>query len=101
MTSLTDIEKRALSTFTYGEQLHPVRDWLVLLIVAGVLLLTSAATNVLIYEGVKSGVAGDAVSSPVAGVDAGAVSTVETVFKERATEMGNYETVYQFVDPSK
>ncbi|HVW71541.1 MAG TPA: hypothetical protein VHB93_00090 [Candidatus Paceibacterota bacterium] len=101
MTSITDIEKRTLSTFSYGERLNPLRDWLLLLVIAAVLFLASIATNVLIYEGVKSGVAQSSLTSAVPEVDASAITNVEAVFTQRATEMQNYEKVYQFVDPSK
>jgi len=100
MTNLSDIEKRALSTFSYGERLNPARDWFMLLVVAAILLLASAAMNVLIYEGVKD-VASSSAPAAVSGVDASAINTVESVFKARDAQMQNYEKVYEFVDPSK
>lgn len=101
MNSLSDIEKRALSTFSYGERLHPVRDWLVLLAVAVGLLGASVGANVLIYTSVKNSAVSSMTSTSAPASDTSAVTAAEAVFKTRAAEMQNYEKVYQFVDPSK
>ena len=101
MSNISDIEKRALSTFSYGERPNPARDWFMLLVVAAILLLASAAMNVLIYEGVKNVANNGTAPAAVSGLDASAINTVESVFKARDAQMQNYEKVYEFVDPSK
>jgi hypothetical protein len=101
MTSLTDIEQRTLHLVEYGKQLNPARDWLVLLIISGVLLIASAVVNIFIFVGVRNGPGEATLTSGAPTIDANTVSSIEAVFKKRASEQGNYEHVYEFVDPSK
>ena len=88
--------------FTYGDQIKPMRDWfLVLGISCGVLLL-SVAWNVFLFhqlESAKSAVVQqEAVTQPGLG---DAVTQIQSIFQDRATEEGNYEKLYHFVDPSQ
>jgi hypothetical protein len=101
MTSLTEIEKRALSTFTYGERLNPVRDWLALVAVAFVLFLASIGVNVWIYERVSHGESVGASGSVSSTSDTAPIDAAEALFKKRAAEAEKYKSAYQFVDPSK
>lgn len=101
MTSLTDLEKRAFGLVSYGERLNPVRDWLILLLVAAALLVVSAVMNVFMYIGVRNAPSHTPMVSDQPAIDAKSVAAVEAIFQKRAAEEGNYEHVYQFVDPSK
>jgi len=103
MNSLESIEKQVISHvhLEYGEDTQPVRDWLALLLVAGVLLAISIGWNVWTYVRVVNGEAvggGAAVSSAA---DTKAIDAVQGLFEKRAAEEANYRSSYHFVDPSK
>lgn len=99
MTSFKDIEQKALHAIEYGEVLRPVRDWFVLLTIAGLLVLLSSAWNVWVFLETGRG------DSPGAQMEAtgGSVNVIEraqALFEERRIENARYRTEYQFVDPS-
>jgi hypothetical protein len=103
MISVNNIEKQVLSKvhLEYGEDIRPVRDWLVLLAGVAVLFFLSMLWNAWMYIRVVNG---ESLGGPVStqpSVDANALTTVENVFAKRTAEEGNYKTVYHFADPSK
>lgn len=88
-----------LSSISYGPQLRPERDWLVLLATTIFLFVLSFGWNLWLFARVTNGAA---VGSASASTSAQAVSVdqVQKLFEARSTEESNYRTVYTFVDPS-
>ncbi len=97
MKSLGSFTK-IFSVLSYGPQLRPVRDWLVLLIVFVLLLLASVGWNLWLFNKVTKGEKiGDVpVSQPV---DIN-LDQVKQLFENRAAERMRYTGEYRFVDPS-
>ena len=87
-------------TFAYGDRLRPTRDWFVLLAAAGVLLLASMAWNVFLFNELQNGKALGTTSAQVSKPSTPSVVHAQDIFKQRASEEGNYQTLYHFVDPS-
>lgn len=82
-------------------QLHPARDWFVLLGIAAVLVGLSVGWNALIFMRVE---AGETLGDPVAQApkaDTGSLESVKALFAERANERERYRTTYRFVDPAR
>lgn len=101
MTSFDDIEKQVLSHVEYGEDIRPVRDWLVLLSIAGVMLVASIGWNVWLYIRVVNGEGFGSSVTNSSGLNTAALDGAQAVFQKRATEEENYRGAYHFVDPSK
>ncbi len=99
MTTLKQIEEKAMHAVRYGEDLRPVRDWLVLLALAGTIFVGSVLVNVWTFVRVIEGkpVGLDAAESSK---DADAIQAAKKLFEERRAEEGRYKSEYQFVDPS-
>jgi hypothetical protein len=97
--SLTDLLKKV--HIEYGEDIRPVRDWLALLGLLAVLLLASVAWNVWTYYDVASGGTFGGTNTTAPAINTDSFSAAQAVFGARATEEGNYRSVYHFVDPSK
>lgn len=102
MISWNDIEQqiRRRLHVEYGEDIRPVRDWLILLACAGVLLIGSALWNAWTYVRVADGeiIGGAPATVPI---DTNSINAAEDVFAKRAAEEANYKNAYRFVDPSK
>lgn len=99
MTSLKEIEQKALHAVEYGEVLRPARDWFVLLSIAAVLILISAAWNVWVFVQAGRGEpVGAQVEAP--GGSANAIERAQALFEARRLEDARYRSEYQFVDPS-
>ncbi|MFZ1987881.1 MAG: hypothetical protein WAV21_02520 [Minisyncoccia bacterium] len=101
MTTLRDIEKRALHSVHYGDRIQPVRDWVVLLGVGLVLFLGSIAWNLWLFVRVSSGEEIGTPSSAASGVNTDILQQAQEVFQARKVEEENYKNNYHFVDPSK
>ena len=87
--------------FTYGDRVHPTRDWLVLLGSAVVLFLLSVVWNVFLFSQIENGKPIGAVPTKPSTPDVGAsVTDVQQIFQQRATEENHYQSDYHFVDPS-
>jgi hypothetical protein len=87
--------------FIYGERLQPTRDWLILLACTGVLLVLGVGWNIFIFYQLENGKTIGTATSPVVQQGTGdAVTQVQTLFQQRATEETNYQQNYHFVDPS-
>lgn len=91
--------KKLTNAFSYGEQLRPLRDWLVLLSVAALLLILSVGWNLWLFAKVTSGetIGSQSGKTAVEGLPDGAV---ERMFEGRAEERARYQNTYRFVDPS-
>lgn len=97
MKSLGSLTK-LFSALSYGPQLRPVRDWLVLLVGFVLLLLASVVWNLWLFNKVTKGekIGDVAVSQPV---DI-KLDQVKRLFETRAAERMRYMSEYRFVDPS-
>ncbi|MBP6860316.1 MAG: hypothetical protein KBC38_02020 [Candidatus Pacebacteria bacterium] len=99
MTTLKQIEEKAMHAVRYGDELRPQRDWSVLLILAGLILIASitvsAWTFIRVTQGQPVGVDGSA-----AGNAASDIENAKALFEERRAEEARYRSEYQFVDPS-
>ena len=101
MKSFSDIEKEVIAHAEYGEDIRPVRDWLILLCGVAVLLIASVLWNVWAYTRVVNGEMIGSATAPAPIVDTNAIDAVQNVFQSRAAEEVNYKGAYHFVDPSK
>jgi len=96
LSSLDSLKK----FFSYGDRIHPARDWYVLLVITVLFLLIGIAANVYLFEELVNGKnLGAATTVPHQAVG-DSVTAVQTLFQERATEENNYQSTYHFVDPS-
>lgn len=99
MTTLKQIEEKAMHAVRYGDELRPQRDWFVLLALAALILLTSIAaatwTFMRVTEGKPVGVDANAGQS-----SGSAIEKAKALFEERRAEEARYRSEYQFVDPS-
>lgn len=89
-----------LRSFSYGPQLRPMRDWFVLLTLAGILLLASVLWNVWYLWQVEEAAIAE-LSPAEARFDAAPVESLRTVFEERAAALERYRSGSGFVDPSR
>ncbi len=97
MKSLGSLSK-IFSALSYGPQLRPVRDWLVLLIVFVLLLLASVGWNLWLFNKVTKGEKiGDVTASQPVVIK---LDQVKRLFENRAAERARYTGEYRFVDPS-
>lgn len=92
-----------LKSVRYGGRLQPLRDWILILSVAAVLLLGSMAWNAWLFIEVANGEILGAASAPTPSVfDHTSVEDVQTLFAKRSDEYQKYLTgAYRFVDPSQ
>lgn len=82
-----------------ARDIHPVRDWHVLLAAAAVVLLASLAWNLSIFSQVAQG--GTLSSAPRAPRTAGDIEAVARIFDERAQAQASYESPGRFADPAR
>lgn len=87
----------------YGDQLRPVRDWFVLIVVTLVVLGSGAILNVLEFKNIISNKI--TTPSPVShssALNGAAMQKVQDIFTARANRQAKYESGdYSFTDPSK
>lgn len=88
--------------WSYGEELRPGRDWRAILGIAALVIVASAAWNVVIYLEIATGVSlGSAPESTLPAVSSTEVKDVRAVFTSRTIEQSKYENgTYSFIDPS-
>ena len=101
MKNLTEFLGSFKKYFVYGARIRPTRDWFVMLLVTLVLLVVSVGWNVFMFTQFENGKS-TTQTTPLAqeqGVG-DAVAQVQALFQQRATEEGNYQRTYHFVDPS-
>lgn len=78
---------------------NPVRDWLMLLAAAGVILAASVAWNAWYFSHIEDGDA--PVDAGAGALEAYPAGLVQEVSGERAAEAEAYRTAYPFIDPSR
>ncbi len=89
-----------LKKFSYGNHVHPARDWFYLLVGMTVLVALSIGWNLWLLKSVeKGGIIGDE-SAVVESFDEAPIESVRAVFEERRAEQLRYRQEYRFVDPS-
>ena len=89
--------------FRYGENINPVRDWLIMLTFSVIVLAGIIVWNVWAFDTVaKGGVIGTTATSTPTVFSQSSLNTINTIFTNRATEKTKYETgTYRFADPSQ
>lgn len=88
-----------LKSLSYGERIRPVRDWLVLLSCAILILAGCLIWNLWLFARVTGGEAiGSATSTTTPA--APALDAVQQLFQKRSVEEARYKGEYRFVDPS-
>lgn len=88
-----------LQKFSYGDRVHPARDWFRLLVVMTLLIAVSIGWNIWLLRSVeKGGTIGDE-TVEVESFDAAPIESVRAVFEERRAEQLRYRQEYRFVDP--
>ncbi len=86
--------------FAYGTRLKATRDWLLLLSITGILLVICTLWNVYIFSELANGkIIGASTTTPATAAPV-SVTHAQDIFKQRALEEGNYQSLYHFVDPS-
>ncbi|MDP3402503.1 MAG: hypothetical protein Q8S35_00915 [bacterium] len=89
-----------LKKFSYGNYVHPARDWFYLLVAMTVLVALSIGWNLWLLKSVeKGGIIGDE-NAVVESFDEAPIESVRAVFEERRAEQLRYRQEYRFVDPS-
>lgn len=84
-----------------GDRHKPSRDWLLLLALALIVLITSVGWNAWTFVRITNGeIVGDETPT-VTGPNVDSIERVREVFSERALEQQRYTTEYRFVDPNK
>jgi len=85
----------------YGSRIRPMRDWLVLISLVGLVFVASIAWNAWFFLRVTSeeslSVAPSADTVPLLG----SLPAAREILSERAAEEGRYRSFYEFVDPSR
>ena len=87
----------------HGIRLDPVRDWLVLMSLAGIALACIVVLNMWTFDTVAGGgiIGGQASSTPSL-VSQESIDAVRAVFDARTAEEAKYVTgTYRFSDPSR
>jgi hypothetical protein len=91
------------SRLSYGARIDPARDWSILLVLGGLVLVLVVVWNVWAFETVvNGGVLGNAtVSSPPLFSQA-SLDTIQSLFSDRLVEETKYrDGTYRFADPSQ
>lgn len=89
-----------LKKFSYGDQVHPSRDWFRLLMAMTILIAISIGWNVWLLRSVEhGGTIGDETVT-IESFDEAPIESVRAVFEERRSEQLQYRQEYRFVDPS-
>jgi hypothetical protein len=93
------LNTKSLKGLSYGVDLRPSRDWLILLAFIFVCLLMSVVWNLWMFGKVTAGetIGTGGVQQPP---NAAPVDEVGKLFEERALEEARYKGEYHFVDPS-
>lgn len=100
---MNQLFKTVLSKFTYGEHVHPERDWFTLLTLSFMVLVVGVVWNTWLFNDVSSGgvLSGSATSTPPA-FSKTSLQAVQKVFSDRAALEAQYVAgVKTFTDPSR
>ena len=101
LSHLTGLVGKYLKFLQYGNRLRPVRDWLVILSVASLLLITMAGWSYELFRETSKAGTADGAAGMRAPIRKASLELVNLVFQKRAAERGHYLSDYQFVDPSR
>ena len=98
---LPKLNLKSLAFLSYGPQVRPARDWLVLISIALVLFLASAGWNAWLFYRVIGGETLEAAApSSSSAFTTDSITKAEALFDERAAEAARYRSEYKFIDPS-
>jgi len=89
-----------LQKFSYGNQVHPARDWFYLLMAMTLLIAVSIGWNVWLLRSVEQGGTIGDENVQIESFDEAPIESVRAVFEERRNEQLRYRQEYRFVDPS-
>jgi len=89
-----------LKKISYGDQVHPARDWFRLLMAMTVLIAVSIGWNVWLLRSVEEGGTIGDESATIESFDEAPIESVRAVFEGRRSEQLRYRQEYRFVDPS-
>lgn len=89
--------------FRYGATIDPVRDWLVALMVSGVLLVAIIAWNIWTFNAIAAGgIKNTPIPASPALFNRASLDALGTIFTNRAAEEAKYVAgVYRYADPSQ
>ncbi len=81
----------------------PVRDWLVILILAVLAFVSIVVWNIWAFDTVAhGGIIGPDTRGAQSGLDKSSINSIHDVFTKRAAEVSKYITgVYRYADPSQ
>jgi hypothetical protein len=85
---------------SYGESVHPVRDWFVIVAIALLLLVTSVGWNMWLFSRAIEGEAIGETPAPTDTYDLSSLETVRSLFERRQAEEMRYRNDYRFIDPA-
>jgi hypothetical protein len=86
--------------FSYGDRIHPTRDWFIMLTVSLGILVVGALWHLFIFTELANGKNLGAPQTASTTEAVNPVSSIQQLFQKRATGEGNYQNTYTFVDPS-
>lgn len=92
--------KLTLTLPGYGSRIDPVRDWLIVIIVAGLLLLGTLALHTWLFLEITRVDQSPRMEPAAADTSAELLQQTRQVFTERAQEALRYRS-FEFVDPSR
>lgn len=98
--NLPFLKQVKLPMLSYGTRIDPVRDWLVLLIVFGILLLATLAFHAWLFFTVTRPDQSPDMGAAAEDVSGELLERTRDVFTERAREADRYRS-FEFVDPSR
>ncbi|MDB5195178.1 MAG: hypothetical protein JWO84_362 [Parcubacteria group bacterium] len=100
LSFITKLLNKYLKVLRYGDRVHPMRDWLIIICIVCILFVASALWSYLIFrETSTNGV--QASTGTTTPISTASLDTVRHVFETRAIERAHYLLDYRFVDPSK
>jgi hypothetical protein len=100
LSKLTAILSKYLRAFRYGDRVRPLRDWLLLISIAGLLLIGSGGWSFWLFTQISNKQEAT-VAIPAAATGTASLESVRTIFEKRAAERAHYISDYHFVDPSR
>lgn len=92
--------KGYLKFLQYGDTVRPVRDWLVIVSIATLLVLAAAGWSYELFRTTTAPTESEG-AAPSTSVSRTSLDTVRGIFEKRAEERAHYLTDYRFVDPSR
>ncbi len=90
-----------LKFLRYGERIRPVRDWLVVLAVVAVLIISTSIWSYGLFRQTTAAERSQATAAAQASISRASLETVRNIFEARAAEHERYLSEYHFVDPSR